>query len=99
MQGLLRNVKQICATRFAFAASLEFGAVVTWGDPACGGDSSEVQGWLMSVRHIQASDYAFAAILAQCSLGASVMVMTPARFRISSPYFKDMRTDQRPKLR
>ena len=40
---LARNVQQIYATQFAFAAILTDGRVVSWGDPASGGDSSGVQ--------------------------------------------------------
>ena len=47
----------------AFAAILESGAVVTWGDPDAGGDSSQVQEQLRNVQHIQATAHAFAAIL------------------------------------
>ena len=46
----------------AFAAILESGAVVTWGNPESGGDSSRVQDQLRNVQHIQATDRAFAAI-------------------------------------
>ena len=39
-----RNVQQIYATQFAFAAICgDDGRVVSWGDPASGGDSSGVQ--------------------------------------------------------
>ena len=44
----LRNVKQIQATQFAFAAILSDERVVTWGDAQCGGDSSGVQNQLRS---------------------------------------------------
>ena len=47
----------------AFAAILEDGSVVTWGDPGWGGDSSAVQDQLKSVQQVQATDSAFAAIL------------------------------------
>ena len=63
MQEQLQNVQHIQATDGAFAAILESGAVVTWGDPGCGGDSSEVQAQLRNVQRIQASSSAFAAIL------------------------------------
>ena len=64
MQEQLRNVQQIkAAGGGAFAAILESGAVVTWGHPEFGGDSSEVQEQLRNVQHIQATDAAFAAIL------------------------------------
>ena len=41
---------------------------MTWGDPDYGGDSSEVQDQLKGVQQIQATDYAFAAILADGSV-------------------------------
>ena len=47
----------------AFAGILEDGSVVTWGKPACGGDSSRVQNQLKKVQQIQATIAAFAAIL------------------------------------
>ena len=37
--------------------------VVTWGNPRCGGDSSQVQEQLRSVKHIQATESAFGAML------------------------------------
>ena len=43
MQGQLRDVREIFATRFAFAALLGDGSVVTWGHPKLGGDSSAVK--------------------------------------------------------
>ena len=36
---------------------------MTWGRPEAGGDSSMVQEQLKNVRHIQATERAFAAIL------------------------------------
>ena len=36
---------------------------MTWGDPDDGGDSSHVQEQLRNVQHIQATRYAFAAVL------------------------------------
>ena len=64
MQERLRKVQHIQATAGAFAAILEFGAVVTWGHGAYGADSSQVQEQLRNVQHIQATVYgAFAAIL------------------------------------
>ena len=39
----------------AFAAILEDGSVVTWGQPQCGGDSSEVRHQLRNVQQIQGS--------------------------------------------
>ena len=55
MQEQLRNVQHIQATEGVFAAILESGAVVTWGDPHYGG--------LRNVKAIQATACAFAAIL------------------------------------
>ena len=52
----------------AFAAILEDGSVVTWGDLGCGGVSSEVQDQLVNVKQLQATGYAFAAILADGSV-------------------------------
>ena len=43
VQGQLRNVQQVCGASHAFAAILADGAVVTWGIPNQGGDSSGVQ--------------------------------------------------------
>ena len=40
------QVKQVQATRTAFAAILEGGRVVAWGDPEYGGDCSAVRGQL-----------------------------------------------------
>ena len=54
----VRNVQRIQAT-----CEDAFAAVVTWGRPEYGGDSSRVQGQLRNVQHIQASSGAFAAIL------------------------------------
>ena len=39
------------------------GAVVTWGDPAAGGDSSQVQAQLARVQQVQGNGSAFAAVL------------------------------------
>ena len=63
MQTQLENVQQIQASGGAFAAILDDGSVVTWGDAECGGDSSAVQTRLKNVQQIQASGGAFAAIL------------------------------------
>ena len=41
---------------------------MTWGEPYYGGDSSEAQDQLKGVQQIQATDNAFAAILADGSL-------------------------------
>ena len=63
VQDQLKGVQQIQATDGAFAAILEDGSVVTWGDADCGGDSSAVQDQLKGVQQIQATSEAFAAIL------------------------------------
>ena len=61
---LLRtNRVQIQAASSAFAAILDGGSVVTWGEAEPGGDSSAVQAQLKNVQHIQACHSAFAAIL------------------------------------
>eukprot|EP00435_Cladocopium_sp_Y103_P024102 s632_g5.t2 len=52
----------------AFAAILEDGSVVTWGDPMCGGDSSAVSAQLRNAQQVQATCSAFAAILADGSV-------------------------------
>eukprot|EP00434_Breviolum_minutum_P039212 symbB.v1.2.034812.t1/scaffold4559.1/size42167/1 len=58
------GVQQIQATNCgAFAAILEDGSVITWGEADCGGDSSAVGNQLRGVQQIQATSYAFAAIL------------------------------------
>ena len=55
---------KLAGTSKAFAWHGHGGEVVTWGDPRCGGDSSQVQEQLRNVQHIQAScGGAFAAIL------------------------------------
>ena len=60
---------KVAATARAFASFCSGGNwVVTWGDPGYGGDSSEVQDQLKGVQQIQATDNAFAAILADGSL-------------------------------
>ena len=41
---------------------------VTWGDPEYGGDSSEVRDQLRNVRQVEATERAFAAILADGSV-------------------------------
>ena len=64
----LKNVRQICGTADAFAAILEDGAVVIWGNPGHGGDSSRVQDQLKNVQQICGTVGAFAAILAHRSV-------------------------------
>ena len=46
------NVQQIQATHYAFAAKLDDGSVVTWGDCMYGGDSSAFQEQLRNVQQI-----------------------------------------------
>ena len=83
VQDQLKGVQQVQATNGAFAAILADGSVVTWGVPSYGddfsevqdqgnsdygGDSSEVQDQLKGVQQVQATDRAFAAILADGSV-------------------------------
>ena len=51
----LRNVQQIHATHYAFAAILADGSVVTWGDPLFCGDSTRVRDQLRNVQQIHAT--------------------------------------------
>lgn len=53
---------------FAFAAILEDGSAVAWGNPCSGGDSSAIQDQLRNVQQLQAMLGAFAAILADGSV-------------------------------
>ena len=56
---------RVAATALAFALFCSGGnRVVTWGHPGYGGDSSGVQDQLKGVQQIQATDNAFAALLA-----------------------------------
>ena len=50
-------MQQIQATDGAFAAILEDGSVVTWGDARSGGDSSAVRDQLRGVQQIQATSW------------------------------------------
>ena len=43
-------MQQVQATRCAFAAVLEDGSLVAWGDPDSGGDSSAVQDELRDLQ-------------------------------------------------
>ena len=55
---------KLAADQRAFALWCSGGdGVVTWGNPVYSGDSSRVQDQLKSVRQVQATDGAFAAIL------------------------------------
>ena len=53
----------------AFAGVLGDGSVLAWGRADYGGDSSAVQDQLRNLQHVQASESAFAAILADGDLG------------------------------
>ena len=59
---------KLSSTRRAFALYVEGGSVVTWGDPGCGGDSSQVREQLVQVQQIQATQRALAAIRADGSV-------------------------------
>ena len=54
---------KLAATGGAFALHGRAGETVTWGHPVQGGDSRQVKEQLRNVQHIQATKYAFAAIL------------------------------------
>ena len=58
VQDQLKGVQQFHATKWAFAAILADGSVVTWGEPDSGGDSSKVQGQLKGVQQLQATEQA-----------------------------------------
>eukprot|EP00913_Durusdinium_trenchii_P017392 g16350.t1 len=60
----LKEQRQVASTAFAFAAILQNGQVVTWGEKHCGGDSSSVQHLLKEVQQVRGSRQAFAAIVA-----------------------------------
>ena len=51
----LRGVQQIQATNGAFAAILEDGSVVSWGNASFGGDSSAVRDQIRGLQQIQAA--------------------------------------------
>ena len=68
MRDQLKNVQQIQANHGAFAAILDDGSVVTWGDDQSCGESSSVWDQLKSVQQIQAAPRAFAAILSDGSV-------------------------------
>ena len=87
----LRNVQRIQGTLGAFAAILESGAVVTWGQSDYGGDSSHVQEQLRNVQHIQGTYRAFAAILES---GAVVTWDDPAEGGDSSQVQEQLRNVQ-----
>ena len=60
---------QLVATGGAFALFCAGGdRVVTWGRPDSGGDSSEVGDQLKCVQQVQATQFAFAATLANGSV-------------------------------
>ena len=60
---------KVAATEQAFASFCCGGdRIVTWGSPAHGGDSSEVQDQLKGVQQVQATQYASAAILTDGSV-------------------------------
>ena len=61
-------MRELRATREAFAALLGDGTVVTWGDAAHGGDSSSVQAQLKDVQELHAAASVFYAILANGSI-------------------------------
>ena len=71
VQGRLKNVQAVTSARqgSAFAAMLDDGSVVAWGDPNRGGSIDRaVQDQLKNVRQIQAGRSSFAAIKADGSV-------------------------------
>jgi len=54
----------IYANKEAFAALLENGNVITWGNVINGGDSEKVMKYLVNITEIKKTDYSFAAISA-----------------------------------
>ncbi|CAK9058436.1 unnamed protein product [Durusdinium trenchii] len=60
----LKEVTSLSAIAGAFAALLENGEVVTWGDHIFGGDTSSLRSTLKEVREVQATAMAFAALRA-----------------------------------
>lgn len=64
VQDRLYGVREICGTYAAFAAILDDGTLVTWGDVRCGGDSDAIQDQLLGrpIRSVKASLGASAAI-------------------------------------
>ena len=60
--AVAQNVK-LASNRQAFALYVDGGAVLTWGHPAQGGASYQVQKQLVRVQQIQGISNAFAAIL------------------------------------
>ena len=81
----LTGVKHIQSTAAAFAAIMEDGSVVTWGNAYRGGHSSAVQDQLKGVEQIQATGGAFAAILED----GSVVTWGAARYGGDSSAVRD----------
>jgi hypothetical protein len=68
LMAIAQEVK-LAATQQAFALWCCGGSkIITWGDPACRGESSQVQHQLRNVQQVQATNHAFAAILADGSV-------------------------------
>ena len=63
VQRALAGVKTIYSTYHAFAALLNDGTVVTWGDKDYGGESITVKAELIGVEKIYSTCFAFAAVL------------------------------------
>eukprot|EP00913_Durusdinium_trenchii_P019074 g17926.t2 len=69
VQDQLKHVREIQASRSAFAAVLADGSIVAWGNAREGGDMSvSIREQLRDVQELQASDGAFAARLADGSV-------------------------------
>lgn len=63
LMATVQSAFGIAATHSAFALWRYGGGAITWGNPRAGGDSKRVQDQLKNVRHIQATEAAFAALL------------------------------------
>jgi alpha-tubulin suppressor-like RCC1 family protein len=64
VQFKLKNVKMVASTNTAFAALLENGNVVTWGNEDEGGKIPEpIENQLKNVKMLYSNLYAFAALL------------------------------------
>ena len=88
MQSQLKTVQQIQASYGAFAAILDDGCVVAWGDAIDGGDCSAVQAQLKDVKQIQSSLHAFAAMRSDGSVVRGATLSTEVTAVACSTSFK-----------
>ena len=85
----LRSV-QVCGSKTAFAAILGDESAASKGSAPFGGDSSAVQGRLQEVKQIQATGMAFAAILANGSLGRPLEYFIFSLFEFKRVMFRNI---------